>query len=124
MEIPTVSGRRLSGFAPEPRRKLTARTHSELPVDPRHLVETYLAQSAAAERGVRERRARSAAEELTRETTVVSFDHSVHVPEDEICFFVFDAPSMRDVLLAAERAELDPIRVVEAVSPSSPKEDR
>jgi hypothetical protein len=31
-------------------------------------------------------------------------------------FFLFDAPSVRDVALAAQRAELDPIRIVEAVS--------
>ena len=68
---------------------------------------------------MRERRARSAAEELTH----VSFDHSIHVPEDEICFFVFDAPSSRDALIAAERAELGPIRVVEAVTSSTSKED-
>lgn len=37
-------------------------------------------------------------------------------PEDEICFFVFDAPSSREAALVAERAALDPIRVVEAVS--------
>jgi hypothetical protein len=27
--------------------------------------------------------------------TRVRFDRSIHVPEDEICFFVFDAPSRR-----------------------------
>src|SRR5207247_2385253 len=64
----------------------------------------------------RERRARSAAEERTEGTTRVRFERSIHVPEDEICFFVFDAPSGRDAALAAQRAELDPIRVVEAVS--------
>ena len=83
---------------------------------PSYLVETYLARGHAGERAARERRARSAAEELTRESTRVRFDHSIHVPEDEICFFVFDAPSGRDAALAAQRAGLDPIRVVEAVS--------
>jgi len=86
---------------------------------PSYLVETYLARGHAGERMARERRARSAADELTR----VSFDHSIHVPEDELCFFVFDAPSSRDALLAAERADLDPIRIAEAVSSSTPKED-
>jgi hypothetical protein len=64
----------------------------------------------------RERRARSAAEELTEGRRRVRFERSIHVPEDEICFFVFDAPSGRDAALAAQRAELDPIRVVEAIS--------
>ena len=48
--------------------------------------------------------------------TRVRFEHSIHVPEDEICFFVFDAPSGRDAALAAQRAGLDPFRVVEAIS--------
>jgi len=83
---------------------------------PSYLVETFLARGQAGERFAREGRARSAAEELTRERTRVRFDRSIHIPEDEICFFVFDAPSGRDAALAAQRAELDPIRVVEVVS--------
>jgi len=85
---------------------------------PSYLVETYLARGHAGELTSCERRARSAAEELAH----VSFDRSINVPEDEICFFVFDAPSSGDALLAAERAGLDAIRIVEAVSSSSPKE--
>lgn len=83
---------------------------------PSYLVETYLARGRAGERAARERRARSAAEELTDGRTRVRFDRSIYVPEDEICFFVFDAPSGRDAMLVAERAELDSIRVVEVVS--------
>jgi hypothetical protein len=83
---------------------------------PSYLVETYLARGDAGKRAAHERRARSAADELTRESTPVRFDRSIHVPEDEICFFMFDAASGRDVALAAHRAGLDAIRVVEAVS--------
>jgi hypothetical protein len=83
---------------------------------PNYLVETYLARGDAGERPARERRARSAAEELTRQGLPVCFAGAIHVPEDEICFFVFDAPSGRAAALAAQRAELDPFRVVEAVS--------
>jgi hypothetical protein len=83
---------------------------------PSYLVETYLARGHAGERDARERRARSAADELTRERLPVRFDHSIHVPEDEICFFIFHAPTSRDAAMAAERAGLDPIRVVETVS--------
>ena len=82
----------------------------------RYLVETYLARGATAERAVQDRQARSAAEELMRESKHVRFDRSIHVPEDEICFFVFDAPSSRDAALVAERAGLDPVRIVEAIS--------
>jgi hypothetical protein len=83
---------------------------------PSYLVETFLQRGSAGERTARELRARSAAEELTRKGTRVRFDHTIHVPEDEICFFVFDAPSSTDVALAAQLAELGPLRVVEAIS--------
>ena len=89
---------------------------------PSYLVETYLARNRAGERAARERRVRSAVKELTQERTRVRFERSIYVPEDEICFFVFDAPSSREAALVAQRAGLDPIRVVEAVS--SRKEER
>jgi hypothetical protein len=83
---------------------------------PSYLVETFLARGAAGQRSARERRARSAAEELTRTGTRVRFGGVIHIPEDEICFFVFDAPSGRVAALVATRADLDPFRVVEAVT--------
>ncbi len=83
---------------------------------PSYLVETYLGRGDARERAARERRARSAAEELTREGTRVRFECSIHVPEDEICFFTFAAPSGREAALVAQRAGLEPLRVVEAAS--------
>ncbi|HET7759823.1 MAG TPA: hypothetical protein VFK62_07860 [Gaiellaceae bacterium] len=88
----------------------------------RYLVETYLARNATAQRAAQEQQARSAAEELARESKRVRFDRSIHVPEDEICFFVFDAPSSRDAALLAERAGLDPVRIVEAVSSGEEEE--
>jgi len=91
---------------------------------PSYLVETYLSRGQAGDRAAREQRARSAAEELTREKTPVRFEQSIHVPEDEICFIVFDAPSSRVAALAAQRARLDPIRVVEAVSSGEEEEKK
>ena len=85
---------------------------------PSFLVETFLARGAAGERRAREDRASSAAADLTRDGTGVTFEGSIHVPEDEICFFTFTAPSGREAALAAQRAGLEPLRVVEAV-PSS-----
>jgi hypothetical protein len=82
---------------------------------PSYLVETFLARGAAGERQARERRARSAAEAMTREGRRVCFEGSIHVPEDEICFFMFATPSGREAALVAQRAGLEPIRVVEAV---------
>ena len=83
---------------------------------PSFLVETFLARGSTGERAARERRARSSAEELTRKGTRVRFEGSTHVPEDEICFFTFEAPSSRAAALVAQRAGLEPLRVVEAVS--------
>lgn len=86
---------------------------------PSYLIETYLARGNTGEHGARERRARSAADELTGEGTPVGFAGSIHVPEDEICFFVLEARSGRDAALAAQRACLDPFRVVEAIPSGS-----
>jgi hypothetical protein len=83
---------------------------------PNYLVETFLPRGTAGGPAESERRARSAAEALTQKGRSVRFDRAIHVPEDEICFFVFDAPSSRDAALAAQLAKLGPLRVVEAVS--------
>jgi hypothetical protein len=89
---------------------------------PSYLVETFLTHGAAGERQARERRARSTAEAMTREGTRVVFEGSIHVPEDEICFFTFTAPSGREAALVAQRAGLEPLRVVETIP--SRKEER
>ena len=83
---------------------------------PSYLVETFLPRGAAGERQARERRSSSAAEALTREGTRVLFDGSIHVPEDELCFFTFEAASGSEAALVAQRAGLQPLRVVEASS--------
>ena len=82
---------------------------------PSYLVETFLGRGAAGERQAREQRAYSAAEAMTREGTRVCFEGSIHVPEDEICFFTFVAPSGREAVVVAQRAGLEALRVVEAV---------
>ena len=84
---------------------------------PSYLVETFLARGAAGERQLRDGRAGTAAETLTREGTRVRFGGSIHVPEDEICFFTFEASSGREAAIVAQRAGLEPLRVVEVVLP-------
>jgi hypothetical protein len=91
---------------------------------PGYLVETFLARGDAVALEARDRRARSAAKQLTRTGTPVRFDGAIHVPGDEMCFYIFDAPSGRDAALAAHRAELDPVRVVEAVAFGNDKEEK
>lgn len=83
---------------------------------PSYLVETFLARGAAGQRQAGDRRAALAAEALMRAGTRICFDGSIHVPEDEMCFFIFQAPSELDAADVAERAGLEPLRVVEAVS--------
>jgi hypothetical protein len=83
---------------------------------PKYLVETYLSRGHSSDRQDWERRVRSACEELTQEGTSVRFEHTIYVPDDEICFFTFDAQSSRDATQAAKRAGLGAIRVVEAFS--------
>lgn len=89
---------------------------------PNYLVETFLPRGTAGGPAEPERRARSAAEALTQKGTSVRLDRAIHIPEDEICFFVFDAPSSRAVALAAQLADLAPVRVVEAVSYANSEE--
>jgi len=88
---------------------------------PSYLVETFLARARAEERTTYEARARAAAEAASVSGTRVRFEGAINVPEDEICFFVFDAPTRNEALLVARRAALDPIRVVEAFT--SPQEE-
>ena len=83
---------------------------------PTYLVETYLARTNLRDRSARERRARATADELRRHQTDLRFVRSIHVPEDELCFYVFEACSSTDVAWAAERAGLEPLRVVTAVA--------
>jgi hypothetical protein len=88
---------------------------------PSYLVETFLARCHSAELAALEARARTAADELTRDGTRVSLEGVIHVPEDETCFFVFDAPSSREAALVAQAAALDHVRLVEAVTSSEEK---
>jgi len=83
---------------------------------PSYVVETYLARGRTHARAEGERRARSAAEGLTREAARVCFHGSIHILDDEICFYVFDAATAEAAAEAARRAGLDPLRVAEAIS--------
>jgi hypothetical protein len=87
-----------------------------------YLVELYVARddAAALERGAAQ--ARRAAEELTREGTSVRFLRSIFVPEDETCFYLYEAASAAAVRDAVGRAALSFERVVEAVPSPAGKE--
>jgi hypothetical protein len=81
-----------------------------------YLVEVYLTRSQGVEACAV--RARLAAEELTREGTSVLYLSSIFVPDDETCFFLYQAASAEAVHEAARRAALPFERVSEAVADS------
>ena len=80
------------------------------------LVELYVAREEAAVLELQAERAQRAAEELTDEGTPVRFLRSIFVPEDETCFFLYEAVSVAAVRDAVGRAGLLCERVVEAVA--------
>jgi hypothetical protein len=86
------------------------------------MVELYVSRGEA---GAVERFARSAglaADELSREGSPVRYLRSIFVPEDETCFYLYEAASAQVVLEAAQRAGLPFDRITEAVtSPSEGK---
>lgn len=85
------------------------------------LVESYVSRrdSSSVERGAE--RSRAAAEELTRAGTPVRYLRSFFVPEDETCFFVYEAVSADAVRTAATRAALTFERVIEVASAPEPR---
>jgi hypothetical protein len=77
---------------------------------PRYLIEAYLvAQPGLLEEA--RRRARRAAQLGDQ----VRYLRTTFVPRDETCFHLFDAPSSTVLGEAVRRAELDHLRIVEAV---------
>ncbi|HZT85979.1 MAG TPA: nickel-binding protein [Gaiellaceae bacterium] len=80
------------------------------------LVEQYVARSdlAAVERGAG--RAHRTAEEMSREGIPVVCLRSFFAPEEETCFYLYEAGSVEVVREAARRAALPSERVTEVVS--------
>ncbi|OLC19116.1 MAG: hypothetical protein AUH33_06265 [Chloroflexi bacterium 13_1_40CM_68_21] len=86
---------------------------------PSFLAETYLARPGKA-RLRSAQRARGAAKKLAEHGTRIRFVRSIYVPNDEICFLVFDAISADAVEDACARAGIRFERVVEAVESPLP----
>jgi hypothetical protein len=73
---------------------------------PEFLVELYVPQTDGGAVESKARSARLAALELTREGRSVQYVRSIFVPEDETCFFLYEAATAGDVEEAARRASL------------------
>lgn len=80
-----------------------------------YLVETYVPRGREGELEAAAGRACDAATRLTEEGRQIRFLRSTFVPDDELCFLIFEAESQALVAEAAARAEIEYERIVEAV---------
>lgn len=83
---------------------------------PSYLVEVYGGTLHSEELPEAIRRARVAAAELTRQGTPVRLLGSIAVPDDEMCFYLYEGPSAAAVGEASRRAAIEFERIVEAVA--------
>jgi hypothetical protein len=79
-----------------------------------YLVEAYLPRARASELGEATARLSAAAPASSRPPVRARYLRSTFVPEDEICFHVFEAVSAEAVREAGERAAVTFDRIVEA----------
>ena len=84
------------------------------------LVEFYLSRTDAAALGRSVRRARRAAEEQARQGMPVRYLRSMYLPDDEICFLLYEAESAEAARRAAALAAIAFERVSEVVGDTRP----
>jgi hypothetical protein len=80
-----------------------------------YLVEAYLPRSRARDASASGRRARAAAEELSREGLPIRHVRTTFLPDDETCFHLVQASSAAAVDELCRRAGLGQVRIVGAV---------
>jgi hypothetical protein len=80
------------------------------------LLEVYAARDDSGAVGSAARRARAAAHALSLEGPEIRYVRCIFMPEDETCFYVYEADSVGTVHEVARRAGLSVDRVVEARS--------
>ena len=91
---------------------------------PTFLVEIYLPRSRAREAQDSGRRARAAAEALSREGASVRYIRTTFLPDDETCFHLFEATAEEAVEEVSRRAALGRARIVPAIESSRPSRRR
>lgn len=89
-----------------------------------YLVETYMPRSDAQEARATGRRARGAAEDLSREGVPIRYVRTTFLPDDETCFHLFEASAPAAVEEVSRRAELGRARIVPAIETSRPARRR
>jgi Protein of unknown function (DUF4242) len=80
------------------------------------LIEQYFSRGDIAAVEDAAHRAHTAAEAMRREGTQVAYLRSIFAPDEETCFYLYEAGSADAVREAARRAELPAERVTEVVS--------
>jgi hypothetical protein len=83
---------------------------------PEFLLEFYVSRSDGAAVADGARRARAAAAQLNREGTPVRYLRSLFLPDEETCFYLYEAASADAVRAAACRAQLPSHTVAEAIT--------
>ena len=89
-----------------------------------YLLEVYLPRSRAHEVRAAAHRARAVADALAREGVPIHYVRTTYLPDDETCFYLFEAASPDVVEEAGRRAELGRVRVVPAVETARPARRR
>jgi hypothetical protein len=84
-----------------------------------YLVERYVSRRDAADVAAGAERARREAEQMNSKDVRVRLVRSIFVPEDETCFYLYEADSIDSVLEAARRADIHVDRIAETF-PDSP----
>ncbi len=84
------------------------------------LIELYVSRADRQAIESASERARAAAEELTKEGTAVRYVRALFLPEEETCFYFYEAASADQVREAARRAVLPYHSVLEAFSEPRP----
>ena len=79
------------------------------------IVELYLSSTGSDDLEQIAARARRGAEQLAREGAAIRHLRSTHVPGDEMCLLIYQAPNRELVLEAARRSGLAFERCVEAI---------
>ena len=81
---------------------------------PEFLVEQYVSRADTAGAGLNSERARLAAADVNSEGVPVRYLRSILVPEDETCFYLYEAGTAEAVREAAQRAGLQFDRIIAA----------
>jgi hypothetical protein len=86
------------------------------------LVEVFAPRSSTEELLTAEKRARAASQRVSREGAAVRYLQAIYVPEDETCFYIFEATAADIVGEASHLAGLGAARIVETFAePETPE---